>query len=387
MARTHFSGPLDVTGGLADNNSQSGPSVVTQWWALRDPSYPYANGSDKGGNGWIGGGDFGTADLIPAAPVAAAIVAAATGTSGTAMTLVGTTGNGIFVNLPLVPYGSAIRASNVVRVTAIGPGHTTGDTSAASKTIANVGSTVSILPGTWICVPDGAAAGAPYIGQVASKTTTTLTMATAVPAAITGATIFLMDPTGTTVDCQIPCNGASFLDPVSGVGRGVSVTSNNAGDTGWTGTIVGYDVYRQRTTIAQAVSANAAVYSTKTLKFIASVTPSKSGGGNSTGTLSVGTSDVFGLPLRSSAWEHIRVYWAGALMTSSTGFVAADATNPATGATGAVRGTIQVATAGGGSGIGSNASNGSRRLVIYQNIPRSEERRVGKECRSRWSPY
>ena len=26
-------------------------------------------------------------------------------------------------------------------------------------------------------------------------------------------------------------------------------------------------------------------------------------------------------------------------------------------------------------------------LSIHQNIDRSEERRVGKECRSRWSPY
>ena len=25
--------------------------------------------------------------------------------------------------------------------------------------------------------------------------------------------------------------------------------------------------------------------------------------------------------------------------------------------------------------------------TAYENIPRSEERRVGKECRSRWSPY
>ena len=26
-------------------------------------------------------------------------------------------------------------------------------------------------------------------------------------------------------------------------------------------------------------------------------------------------------------------------------------------------------------------------IVGYINLPRSEERRVGKECRSRWSPY
>ena len=25
--------------------------------------------------------------------------------------------------------------------------------------------------------------------------------------------------------------------------------------------------------------------------------------------------------------------------------------------------------------------------IIVENFPRSEERRVGKECRSRWSPY
>ena len=26
-------------------------------------------------------------------------------------------------------------------------------------------------------------------------------------------------------------------------------------------------------------------------------------------------------------------------------------------------------------------------MVLVRGIPRSEERRVGKECRSRWSPY
>ena len=26
-------------------------------------------------------------------------------------------------------------------------------------------------------------------------------------------------------------------------------------------------------------------------------------------------------------------------------------------------------------------------IAAYLNLPRSEERRVGKECRSRWSPY
>ena len=30
---------------------------------------------------------------------------------------------------------------------------------------------------------------------------------------------------------------------------------------------------------------------------------------------------------------------------------------------------------------------GMRVNIEYENSPRSEERRVGKECRSRWSPY
>src|SRR2546422_10069549 len=30
---------------------------------------------------------------------------------------------------------------------------------------------------------------------------------------------------------------------------------------------------------------------------------------------------------------------------------------------------------------------GGTRFHVFQLVPRSEERRVGKECRSRWSPY
>jgi hypothetical protein len=146
----------------------------------------------------------------------------------------------------------------------------------------------------------------------------------------------------------------------------VSVTNNNVGDTGWTATIVGYDAYGVKTTQAQAVTANNVAYSTKTFKFIQSVTPSKTG--STTGTLSVGTSDLFGLNFLEEAWEHLTVYWAGAPMTSTTGFTAADMTNPATSSTGDVRGTIQTGAAGPGSGVGANASNGTRRLVIYQRL-------------------
>src|SRR2546430_5515668 len=40
-----------------------------------------------------------------------------------------------------------------------------------------------------------------------------------------------------------------------------------------------------------------------------------------------------------------------------------------------------------GYGDGQGADDGVRRPVEQSEISRSEERRVGKECRSRWSPY
>ena len=36
---------------------------------------------------------------------------------------------------------------------------------------------------------------------------------------------------------------------------------------------------------------------------------------------------------------------------------------------------------------GSRASEKVADTALFRDTPRSEERRVGKECRSRWSPY
>ena len=45
-------------------------------------------------------------------------------------------------------------------------------------------------------------------------------------------------------------------------------------------------------------------------------------------------------------------------------------------------------TLAGVAALGSNATQGRfHREDVYMPITRSEERRVGKECRSRWSPY
>ena|SRR2546429_9473271 len=41
----------------------------------------------------------------------------------------------------------------------------------------------------------------------------------------------------------------------------------------------------------------------------------------------------------------------------------------------------------GGSAYGLDSASGVMRYLEEQGLGRSEERRVGKECRSRWSPY
>ena len=73
-----------------------------------------------------------------------------------------------------------------------------------------------------------------------------------------------------------------------------------------------------------------------------------------------GVVDVFGLVQRTDFLEETMVWWAGALSAGANyGFTAADTTSPATTTTGDVRGTIQTSAIGGGTGIGSTASNGS----------------------------
>ena len=47
-----------------------------------------------------------------------------------------------------------------------------------------------------------------------------------------------------------------------------------------------------------------------------------------------------------------------------------------------IKSTIELATL-----LGSSEEMVQAKLERYEQLLRSEERRVGKECRSRWSPY
>ena len=98
--------------------------------------------------------------------------------------------------------------------------------------------------------------------------------------------------------------------------------------------------------------ANAGVATTlKTFKAIFSIVP---GGTLSGSNVSVGQSDVYGFPMLAPLWEHVQIFFNGALITANTGFTAPDATSPATQLTGDTRGTYALQT----------ASNNTRRLVM-----------------------
>jgi len=116
----------------------------------------------------------------------------------------------------------------------------------------------------------------------------------------------------------------------------------------WTG----YDEYgRKQTQLMAGPNANT-VTTKKAFSSVVSVVPQ----GTSVSNVSAGTSDIFGLQfVVSDAGYFLGIGWAGVLADNQGAFVAADATNPATSATGDTMGTYAPAGA---------ASNGANRLVI-----------------------
>lgn len=116
--------------------------------------------------------------------------------------------------------------------------------------------------------------------------------------------------------------------------------------------VTGYDFYGRRTTQLMAGPNNNTVTSLKAFASIQSIVPQ----GASASTVSAGTSDIFGIPwVVSDAGYVISAKWNNTLAQDAGTLVLADATSPATNATGDPRGTYKPSA---------NASNGSRRLVL-----------------------
>ena len=134
------------------------------------------------------------------------------------------------------------------------------------------------------------------------------------------------------------------------VGRVVSVTGVSAG-SGGTVTIKGLDIhgYPMTQTITLAAGVNT-VNTTKAFKIVTSVTLNFTDPNN----VSIGTGDVFGFGLLASFFGDVSINWNSAVITASTGFLAAVTTNPSTALLGDVRGTYAT----------QDASDGTKRLIM-----------------------
>ncbi len=145
--------------------------------------------------------------------------------------------------------------------------------------------------------------------------------------------------------------GVSMYDPRKAVARNLRVTS--AGDdTGGFVTITGADLYGAPLRELFTLSTAGVISGLKAFKFVTQVLPSGTLSGSN---ISVGTGDVYGFPLASYEFQQVKIYWAGTLISASTGYLAAVTTDPSTAILGDVRGTYAT----------QSASDTSKPLVVY----------------------
>jgi hypothetical protein len=402
MADTDIDGPLLVYGdtgnlynqpsGVAaflDPNASRGPSMFFQSTTFQDLRVFFQKDRAAGSYGITPSNfhapSFYSADTIPTALASNNIAAAQAVANGVAMTLAGSS-LGVTPNVPIVPWSTAYNDAPVVTAAlALEFGFAFGTTIAGNTTI-TVNNSVQFPTGMPLVIGNaGNAAGTiPLLTIVTgAPTATTITVQNA---PLASATVPIGTgniwgpstagfPTPVAAAPYVAAGSQALFDPQQALCRGVRITGTS-GATGGNFLVSGWDVYGQPMTQLVTVAAGASTgYTKKTFKYIASVVPQFT---DASHNYTVGNSDVFGFGLRSDEWEYTAVFWAGTPMPSATGWLAGDQTNPATNLTGDVRGTVQVSSTGGGSGIsGGAASNGAltgvvltgNRFVMAQDTP------------------
>jgi hypothetical protein len=149
----------------------------------------------------------------------------------------------------------------------------------------------------------------------------------------------------------------AVADPTKNIARAVAITATS-GAAGGAFLVSGRDLYgypqTEKITVASSPSGSTTTNGKKAFKFINTVTPQVT----DAKSYSVGTSDIYGFPVRSDKLAYATITWAGSPITVSTGFVAADTTSPATNTTGDVRGTYNV----------QSASDGTKSLQLFQDV-------------------
>lgn len=149
-----------------------------------------------------------------------------------------------------------------------------------------------------------------------------------------------------------------FWDPTKAVSRSIQIVSGG-NDSGINFTVTGFDLYGYPMQETRAGGNAGASNFQKAFKYIQSVTHT----GSIASTVTVGTTDVLGFPLRSDFFGDVTLIWNNTYITAATGYTAAVTTSPATAATGDVRGTWNLASTSGG------ASDGTKRIQLSLTPP------------------
>ena len=376
MTASHAAGPA-VTFGNAkgiESNPEAGPNVDYQGSAVMDVRYPYQPGMTGRGHvrAFLNHAYVCLLDATPQALAATQVLSLSLGAvvpaGGTLAIPTQATNNGLGrgINVPLVPFGQAPNAANVKTVLTIDPAHTTCQTTSGSAvvTIPAGGDARMIQAGQFVCIPGAAGGVLPLIARVVRKTllvngTGTLTLDRAAGATINPAPLMLMDLNGISVVPFVYAGADGLFDTRGTVSRVLTYASSSASDTGYSVTTVGYDAALNLMSETVNLTAGGSVNGRKAFKHILSCTLNKAGGGTTVGTVTIGTSDIFGLNMRGELWEYFNIFYAGAFVSASTGYTAGDSTTANTTSTTDVRGTYAV----------QSASNGTNRLAIFLNLP------------------
>jgi hypothetical protein len=366
MAITAFSGPVISYGqntigsnpSTTDYNPDLGPSLFWGGVGRIDPrpNFNYIPGQAAGQfTAGFGTSDVQTISYAPYALSTSAIAAAANVVSGTAMTLVSTnsTSTGVSVSNSCTNYNTGATVTGLLMVDGF---------ASFTGVIANSILTVSSLTGT-------ISIGMTISGTGVNTGTTIVNQLTGAPGGVgtytvqgddtTSSTTITAQATGTTALAQpfglLGQPSSVYLwNPQALVARAVNVTGS-ASATGGNITISGYDIYGVPMSEVIAAPASATtVNGKKAFKYISSVVPAFTDAHN----YSVGTTDIYGFPLRSDFFSDVAINYNAAAITANTGYVAAVTTSPATTTTGDVRGTYAL----------QSASDASKRLAIRQFI-------------------
>jgi len=364
MAISAFSGPVisfgqNTIGNVTDYNPQLGPSLFWGGVGRIDPrpNFNYVPGQNFGAfTAGFATSDTQTISSAPYALGAAAIAAAAATTANTAMTLVSTnsTTTGVSVNASCINYNTGVTATGLLLL----DGFTsfTGVVASSILTASSVTGAITI--------------GMTLTGTGVNSGTTVVNQLTGPPGGAGTYTVAGDDTVGsTTITGQAALgpnafgqpfgdtNSVYLWNPQALVSRAVSIVPVSGTSTAAViFTVSGYDIYgvpmSEAITVPTSTSTATTTNGKKAFKYIASVTPNVT----NAITYSVGTTDIFGLPLLSNFFSDLAINYNAAAITATTGYVAAVTTSPATTTTGDVRGTYAV----------QSATDASKRLAIRQ---------------------